>query len=184
MANRYFGTSNYVAVYKRRGNDDSVLKIAKPPITPIATNRDAASNFLREVQASAVTPVEPRFVDFKKDLTLSKIKSLPLVYKHNPADDLFTLSFCYPIGTENIKGLDLMPQYLYYIGTDKRSSADIKKAFYRLACDYRVFVSDNMLTVTLHGLNENLPEALALWEDFMRHAQGDAESYEIGRAHV
>lgn len=74
VANRYFGTSNYVAVYKRRGNDDSVLKIAKPPITPIATNRDAASNFLREVQASAVTPVEPRFVDFKKDLTFAKTK--------------------------------------------------------------------------------------------------------------
>lgn len=72
VANRYFGTSNYVAVYKRRGNDDSVLKIAKPPITPIATNRDAASNFLREVQASAVTPVEPRLSTSRKTSPLPR----------------------------------------------------------------------------------------------------------------
>ena len=176
FAQRYF-TRQPFCVFKKQGTDTTDVKIAKPAIAPIQANRDLASEWMTRWMESQVEPIQPRFVDFKKDLTLSKIKSLPLVYKHNPADDLFTLSFCYPIGTENIKGLDLMPQYLYYIGTDKRSSADIKKAFYRLACDYRVFVSDDMLTVTLHGLNENLPEALALWEDFMRHAQGDAESY-------
>lgn len=71
-----------------------------------------------------------------------------------------------------------MADYLYYIGTDKKTSAEIKQEFYKLACNYSLSVSQNTLWVYLNGLNENLPKALALFEDFLKNAKGDAESYE------
>ena len=54
------------------------------------------SRFVQDVQQTKVEPIQPKFVDFKKDLTVSEVKKgLPLLYKHNDEDDLFTLSFRY-----------------------------------------------------------------------------------------
>lgn len=177
FANRHFA-DNYVCVYKKMGNDTTLKKIDKPAITPIPTNRDLRSGFLSEISGTEVEPIQPRFVDFKTDMTVSQIKNLPLLYKHNDEDNLFTLAFCYDFGTEDVRGLDLVPDYLYYIGTDKKTSAEIKQEFYKLACDYSLSVGSNVLWVYLSGLNENLPQALTLLEDFLQNAKGDNEAYE------
>lgn len=176
FAARYLN-DNYVCVYKMMGTDTTQKKIDKPAITPIPTNRDMSSAFLNEVMAMEAEPIQPRFLDFSKDMTVSKIKSLPLLYKHNTEDDLFNLSFRYDFGTEDVRGLDLVADYLNYIGTDKKTAAQIKREFYNLACSYSVGVGDDQLTVSLSGLNENLPKALALLEDFLANAKGDAEAY-------
>lgn len=175
VANRYLGTSNYVAVYKRQGNDDSVLKIAKPPITPIATNRDAASDFLREVQASVVTPIEPRFVDFKKDLTLAKTKKggLEVMYSQNKTNDIFTLTFVYEYGTYADKALARAASYLGLLGTKDRTVAQIKNDFYSLACSYSIYPTDRRTYVTLSGLSENMDKALRLYETLVAEAVSD-----------
>lgn len=176
FANRYLN-DNFVCVYKKMGTDTTIKKIDKPAITAIPTNRDKSSAFLDEVISTKTEPIQPRFVDFKTDMTVSEIKNLPLFYKHNDEDDLFNLSFCYDFGTEDVKGLDLVANYLYYLGTDKKTSAEIKQEFYKLACNYSVSASDDQLWVSLSGLNENLPQALALLEDFLKNAKGDSESY-------
>lgn len=177
FANKYLN-DNFVCVYKKTGNDTTIRKIEKPAITPIPTNRDMSSEFLEEIKDSKTAEIQPRFIDFGKDMTVSRIKNLPLLYKHNDEDGLFNLSFHYGFGTETEKGLGLVPNYLYYIGTDKKTSAEIKQEFYKLACNYSVSVQSDALTVNLSGLNENLPQALALLEDFINNAKGDKESYD------
>lgn len=82
---------NYVVVNKRQGKDESVKKMTKPAITPIVTNRDKSSAFLREIRTTPVKPIEPVFVDFSKDMAQGKLKSdIPLWYKKNPTNDLFS----------------------------------------------------------------------------------------------
>lgn len=178
FVNRHLN-DNFVCVYKRQGVDCSIKKVDKPAITPIPTNRDTASVFLKEIQASETTPIKPRFVDFEKDMTKTEMANgLPVLYKKNTTDGLFTMAFVYDYGTENVKGLDLMPDYLYYIGTDNKTSAQIKQEFYKLACDYSISISDRRTTISLSGLQENMPQALALLEDILANAKGDKESYD------
>lgn len=69
FANRIFGDQNMAVIYKHEGKDPNEQKISKPAITPIATNRDATSAFLQEIQSSQVKPIEPVFVDFQKDMS-------------------------------------------------------------------------------------------------------------------
>ena len=134
---------------------------------------------MKEIQASETTPIKPRFVDFEKDMTKTEMANgLPVLYKKNTTDGLFTMAFVYDYGTENVKGLDLMPDYLYYIGTDNKTSAQIKQEFYKLACDYSISISDRRTTISLSGLQENMPQALALLEDILANAKGDKESYD------
>ncbi len=173
FANRHFN-ENYVVVYKRQGVDENQKKIDKPAITPIPTNRDLVSDFVTEVQNAEVTPIQPRFVDFKKDLTFGNTEAgLPYIYVQNKENGRFTLSFRYDFGEESDLRYDIATQYLEYLGTDQLTNEQIKQQFYKLACDYYISVGARNITVTLRGLGENMPEALALLENVMQNAQAD-----------
>ena len=178
FAKKYLRDDNFVCVYKRMGEDKTLKKIEKPAITPIPANREYQSEFLKEVASSKVKPIEPQFLDFKKDLTVGKTsKNLPLIYKQNTQDGLFNLVFRYEFGDENDLRYDYAADYLNYIGTKKMDVSDINKAFYQLACNFGVSTTGKTVQVSLNGLNENLPKALKLLEDLLQNAKADKESW-------
>ena len=173
FANKHFN-DNYVVVYKRQGADENQKKIDKPAITPIPTNRDLVSDFVTEIQNTEVEPIQPRFVDFKKDLTFGKTEAgLPYIYVQNKENGRFSLVFRYEFGDETDLRYGLASQYLEYLGTDQLSNEEIKQQFYKLACEYYINVGSRTITVNLYGLSENMPEALALLENVMQNAQAD-----------
>ena len=173
FANKHFN-DNYVVVYKRQGMDESQKKIDKPAITPIPTNRDYISDFVKEIQESEVPAIQPRFVDFKKDLSFGNTEAgLPYIYVQNKENGRFTLSFRYEFGDESDLRYGMAADYLEYLGTDQMSNEEIKQQFYKLACNYYINVGARNITVTLFGLSENMPEALALLENVMQNAQPD-----------
>lgn len=94
VANKYLGAQNYVAINKLQGAPKDELKISKPAITPIVTNRDTTSAFLRNLVGMNVNPIEPKFVDFRKELTSTQMKNgTQVLYTHNPYNDLFDFDF-------------------------------------------------------------------------------------------
>lgn len=176
-ANKYLG-DNYAAVYKREGKDPNELKIAKPQITPIATNRDTSSLFLKEIQASPVKPIEPVFVDYSKDMeTLSAKSDIPLLYKHNKSNNLFELNYVYEMGNNNDKAIGLAFTYLKYLGTSDLTPDQINSEFYKLACNFEVKDGAERVYITLSGLSENMDKALGLLEKLMSDAQVNPEAY-------
>ncbi len=178
FVSRHF-RDNYVVVYKRQGEDPNLKKIDKPSITPIPTNRDLMSQFVKDVQNTPVEPIQPRFVDFKKDLTFGKTKkSLPYIYVKNTENGRFVLSFKYDFGEEANLKYSYAPNYLEYLGTDKLTNEQIKQQFYKLACSYSINVGTRQTTVTLNGLSENMPQALALLEDLLQNAKVDTNAWE------
>ena len=178
FANKYLRDDNFVCVYKRMGEDSTLKKIEKPIITPIPANREYESDFLKEVRNSKVTPIEPQFLDFKKDLTVGKTtKNIPLLYKQNTQDGLFNLVFRYEFGDEDDLRYGYAADYLNYIGTKKMGVSDIKEAFYKLACNYGVATTDKTLQISLNGLNENLSAALNLLENVIHNAKADKDSW-------
>ena len=177
-ANEYFG-NNYAVINKIQAKDPNELKIAKPAITPIFTNRDTSSAFLRDIQASVVEPIEPVFVDFEKDMSILTAKSnIPVLYKQNTTNDIFRLIITFDRGTNEDKYLDAASNYLDYLGTSTMSSEDIKTAFYGLACSYRVLPIEDESMIVLSGLGENMKEALTLLESLLADAQANPQALE------
>ena len=177
FANRFF-TNGYATIYKKMGVDSTQKKIDKPAITPIQANRDQMSAFVKEIQESKVEPILPKFVDFKKDMLIGETKNkLPLYYKQNTQNDLFNLVFRYEFGQQDDNRYDIAAGYLDYVGTDKLSAAEVKQKFYNLACNYSVNVNADNINISLSGLQSQMPEALALLEDVVRHSKADQESY-------
>ena len=178
FANRFF-TEGYVTVYKRQGEDTTQKKIDKPAITPIPTNRDLVSQFVKDIQEAKVDPIEPQFLDYKKDLSFFKTKKgLPVIYKQNTENGLFELQFRYEFGHEDDNRYDVAANYIDYLGTDKLSAAQIKQQFYKMACNYAISVNSDVITIGLSGLAEYMPDALALLEDLLHNAKVDQSAYE------
>ncbi len=72
FANKYFG-DNYVAVLKRKGESPATVKIEKPSITPVETNPDKQSSFVKKINEMPATAAKPVFLDYKKDIQKSKL---------------------------------------------------------------------------------------------------------------
>jgi len=177
FAKKNFG-NNYAVIYKRQGKDPNELKIAKPTITPIFMNRDTSSAFLEEIKAAKVTPIEPVFLDFSKDLAQFKVKSdVPVLYKQNITNDLFYIQYVFEMGNNNDKLLGTAFQYLKYLGTSTMTPKQIQSEFYKLACSFDVFSSNERVYVTLSGLGENTSKALQLFEQLLADAQVNKEAY-------
>lgn len=167
FANEKFGNS-YAVIYKREGKDPTELKIDKPQITPIATNRDAASAFVKEIQNTKVTPIEPLFLDFDKEMKILTAKSkIPVLYKQNVTNGVFSLIYVFDMGNNHDKAL----------GTSTKTPEEIKANFYNLACSFNVFPGTERVYVLLDGLAENMDKALALFEALLADPQVNKEAF-------
>ncbi len=178
FANKYL-TDGYACVEKRKGEDTSVKKIEKPAITPIPANREYASDFVKAMTEEKVKPIQPKFPDYDKELTFTNTgKKLPVIYVRNNENSLFTLTFKYDFGKQADNRYDIAAGYMDLLGTKRMTAEDIKKKFYELACYYNIHVGEDETTVTLSGLDENMPQALALLNDIMNNAKPDKAAYD------
>ena len=141
-------------------------------------NRDSSSVFLKEIQAVEVAPIEPVFLDYDKDLQKLTAKSdIPVLYKQNMTNDVFSLMYVFEMGTNNDKAMGTAFEYMKYLGTSKKSLKEINEEFYRLACYFNVFPGADRTYVMLEGLKENMPKAMALFEEILADAQVDKDTY-------
>jgi predicted Zn-dependent peptidase len=181
FANKYFG-NNYVAILKRKGEDKNVLKVDKPSITPVETNRDSQSDFVKAVNAMPAASVAPVFLDYDKDIQKSNLGAAEVLYVPNKDNGIFRLRYRYDMGTWNNKKLGMAAQYLQFVGTDKMSAEDITKEFYKIACSFSISASAEFTTVTIEGLQENFTKAVTLFETLLKNCKADEDALKALKA--
>lgn len=178
FAKRHLTDHNYAYVEKLQGVDPDQKKIDKPQISPIELNRDKQSDFVEQIIARKVEPIEPRFVDFNNDLTTSTFENGDtLLYKKNEQNGTFSLSFEIERGWKSDPLLPIATGYFNNIGSDQLSAEMIQNEFYRLACNADVTSTPERIFITVNGLAENEAAALQLLEDWMAHAKPDQDVY-------
>ena len=173
FANQYMKDTNYAIVYKRQGIDPDQKKIEKPAITPIFTNRDTASVFLTDVQNTVVPPIEPVFVDFSKEFVSGQVNGLEALAKKNEVNDIFNVEYVWEFGDYADPVLATAAGYADYLGTSDMTAAEVKQAFFNIACNMNINVADKRTTVSISGLQEYMPQALALVEKVLRDVKAD-----------
>ena len=169
-------SDNYIVVYKRLGDDPNAIKVTKPQITPVTVNREDKSLFLSSVLAEEVSDIEPKFINFSKDIQKDTMNSVSLLYKENKENERFKLNYILDMGTDHNHKLKLAVDYLKYLGTDKISSSQKLEEFYKLGCDLSVNTSSNSTKVSLTGLSENFEESVTLLENILSNAVADEDA--------
>lgn len=178
FANKYCG-DGYVVVYKRKGEDKNIKKVEKPTITPVETNRDKESTYLTQFKAIPMATIKPVFLDFEKDLNISKLGNTELLSVKNTENDLFRMAYRYDMGSWNNKILPIALQYLNFLGTDKKSADEISTEFYKLASSFSANTSDRHISLGVSGLDENFEKTVQLFEDLLTNCVPNAEALEL-----
>lgn len=177
VAVKYLNPKSYVAVNKVTGEDTSIQKIPKADLTPIATNREKSSKFLNDVLSRPVTPIEPVFVDFDRDLTRTTAKNgeIEVLYSANTTNNLFSLIYVYDYGYYADNRLSNAASFIQKLGTDTKTVSEIKDAFYAIGCNFFLSVGQRRSFVVISGLDENAEKAIELAENILAHANADKE---------
>jgi predicted Zn-dependent peptidase len=183
FANKYLG-NNYVLVYKRKGEKPNRIKIQKPQITPVETNPDKESAFVKQIDNLPSNASTPVFLDYNKDIQKSKLGKAEVLYVANTDNDIFRLKYRYKIGTLNDLKQSIASQYIQFLGTDKLSAEDISKSFYKIACSFNVSTGEEYTTVTIEGLKENFENAVKLYEELVNNAKADEEALKNLKARI
>jgi len=176
FARRTFKNNNYVIVYKRQGEQRNVQKVDKPEITPVVMNRDVESSFLKEVKEMKVSPIEPVFVDFNKDMQKGKANGNEILYVKNTDNGRFQLVYRYEYGSFYDKRAGITNSFLDQIESEHRTLSQINREMYDLACDYGISFGSKYATVRISGLSENMEKAIAIVEDILNYPKISEES--------
>lgn len=177
FAQKHLRPDNYVVVFKHHGEDSSVMKVEKPPITPIEVNRTDTSDFAGSFLAQDSPEIEPQFVDFQKTIKKASITPyLKLYAVQQPQAKLFRLFHTFETGRLSDRRLALLASYLPFLGTSKYSATEMQQAFYRLGVNFSATCQDEHFHFTLMGLEESFAEAVALMEHLLTDAQPNPEA--------
>lgn len=183
FANKYCG-DGFVVVYKRKGEDKSIVKVEKPTITPVETNRDKESEYSKKFNAMPMASIKPVFLDFEKDLAKSKIANTELLSVKNTENDLFRLAYRFDMGSWNSKILPIALQYLNFLGTDKMTSEQISTEFYKLASNFSANATDHHISLGVSGLDENFEKTISLFEDLITNCKPNPEALELLKSNI
>ena len=179
FANRICKDNNYVIVYKHQDTPDPVTKVTKPAITPIFVSRDNESPFLASIKdaAAKAKPIQPVFVNFKKDLQKGKTTNgSEVLYVKNTENATFNLRYRFEFGSTADKTIDLAADLVDYLGTPNHTAEQLQEEFYRLACSWGISVGGESVTVSVSGLAENMEKAMTLVEEIMSNCQPNDEA--------
>ena len=178
FANERFG-DNYVAVYKRTGEDTSQTKVDKPAITPIDLNREEQSEFTKAFLAKEAPRMQPDFIDYEEKIAKKDLSSgVPLDYVKNKANPTFSMNYILETGKRHDKVLPLAITLLPYLGTDKYTPEQLQQEFFKLGLSFDVYAGDERMYVTLSGLDESYEEGVKLFEHILANVKADAEAWE------
>lgn len=175
FANKYLG-NNYVAVYKRQGEDKSIIKVDKPPITPVSVNREAQSDFLKKVNAMTENTIAPVWLDYKKDIQRSKSGPYDVLAVQNKDNALFRLYYQYETGSWANKYLPVAVNYLEYLGTQNKTAEEFSTDFYKIASSWNVTASGETTTISIDGLQDNFNKAVSLFQDLLQNCKVDEDA--------
>lgn len=169
---------NYVVVYKREGKDPNLKKVEKPEITKVALNRDEVSPFHKNLLEKEMEKLEPKFLDFSKDIDLYKIDNIEVIAKENTSSDLFRLNYVFEFGNNADPKIGFaVGAFMNYIGADSLSPEALKKEFYKLGAKMSVRMSQkgDRMYITLSGLSEKMEPTLQLFERVLQNPTATQE---------
>jgi len=176
FANKYMTDDNYVITYKHQGEDKNIIKVEKPPITPVEVNAAMQSTFLKQVNAMPSNTVQPVWLDYQKDIQRAKSGRAEVLAVQNKDNSIFRLYYYYNMGSWNNKLLPIAAQYLQFLGTKTKSAEDFSKEFYKLASSFNISANTEITTVSFNGLQENFAPTVKLYEDLLANCQPDEKA--------
>lgn len=173
-----FFKDNYVIIYKEKGTNEKLLRVDNPGITPVKINREAQSEFLTEILNDKTEDIQPEFIEYQKEISTDFIKNKKISFLKNKYNDIAQVHFIFPMGSDNDRDLGLSTQVLQYLGTERFSPDELKKEFFKIGVTNDFKTTNDQLTISLTGLEENIEKGISLLQHWMHDVKPDQDIYQ------
>jgi zinc protease len=176
-ANKVF-KSNYVVLYKTRGEAKGLIKVAKPPLTAVKINRNEESKYFTEWKKIPADSIAPVFVDFTTAIQHKQLKEgIDLNAVPTSNNELFTLYYVIDEGKDHVRNVPLAVNFLPYVGTSKHSATELKQELFRYGLGTYVYSGNKRSYVYVSGLNRNLEKGIQILEEIFTSSLPDTAAY-------
>jgi hypothetical protein len=174
VANKYMKDNNYVLLYKRKGEDKNIVKVEKPPITPVETNAGKQSAFVKKIAMMPVSPVTRNgWTSIRVSCVRRRVLRTCCMFPTRTTTCSISIT-----GWTWAAGMTGCCRWLRSTcntwGRQSIRPSEIAKAFYDIACNFSVNATTQSTMITITGLQENFGRAVALFEDVMRNCLPDS----------
>lgn len=169
---------NYVRVKKEFGENETLIHVDNPGITPVNLNRDQQSEFLTEILSEKTQDIAPHFIDYSKAIHTEEIKDKKLSFVENRYNDIAQIHLIFPFGTDHDREWGLAFDVVQFWGTRRETPHELKEAFFKMGVSFDFSSGKDTLRISLSGLEENIHEGLQLLKHWLTELQPDAEIYE------
>ena len=177
FAQKFF-QKNYVIVKKLRGENENLIRVENPGITPVKINREAQSEFLTEILEEKSSEITPKFIDYKNRIEETQIGDKKISFVRNKYNHIAQLHLIYKIGTDHDKELFLAVQVLQYLGTSRFSADQLSQEFFKLGISNDFKTYEDQMIISLTGFEENLIKGFELLKHWITEVKPDDEVYE------
>ena len=170
---KYFRHS--VIVYKRNGKPTDIVKVEKPPITPIKLKSGELSAFGKEFMKLHSKEQLPENLKKAEVLSRKKLASgrMLVKIKKDYGDGLFRVQLSSPRGKYHDKRIEVALGYLEFLGTKKYSAAALRQEFYKLGMKMTTDSSPYYTMIEISGPVGRYADAVALLNHFLREMKPD-----------
>jgi len=177
FSRKFFG-ENYAVVYKEKGINENLIRVENPGITPVKINRDSQSDFFKEILNERSKEIKPQFIDYRKEIETYELSGKKINFVKNKYNDIAQVHYIFPFGSDHDKELPLATMALQYLGTDRFSPEELKEEFYKIGISNDFKTTQDSLTISLSGLEENILKGVELLQHWLDNAKPDQEVYE------
>ncbi len=138
-------------------------KIEKPEIKPLEPKDQAKSAYATMLQALPTGQVKEEYNNFADVAVRQLYNNVKMHYTPNPANDIFTLTLRYGVGTEKMPKLEYAVPLLNTAGImPDTDSQGYRRKLSELGAQCAYSVSDDYLYISMLGKEENLAEICKL----------------------
>ncbi len=161
VANQYYG-NDFLAFYSKMGFSKPE-KIDKPEYEAVVSNTNAKSEFAKYLESLPATKTEPNYIDIHKDVISKNLQeNVHFYYTKNPVNDIFSLEIKFGAGETEIPLMRYAGDIMNYAGTKTKTTKELKREFSKIACSYSIYSNDDYTEISIEGVEESFPQALAL----------------------
>ena len=167
VANKYF-TDNYLIVRSDKG-DNKKVKLEKPPFKPVEPqNSESSSEYADMLNDIEPKKIDPRFVDFKKDVKVEDIgDNTHFYYVKNPVNSIFSMNLQFGQGTIENAALSQSADFNSLLGTKNKTFDQYKNELQKIGSKIEVYTNGNYFGFSISGFDKFFNATLDLLNEFM-----------------
>lgn len=175
VAQKYLD-DNYMILHSRTGFSKN-KKLEKPNFKAVKVDQSQKSEYAKHFEKIEEVELEPRFIDFDKDLDIIDLENKNELYAvQNPINDIYELSIRYKTGLIHESRLEVLSELMSNAYPEGSSRTEFKDKIGLLGSTYFFSASNSYFEITLNGIEKNFTKVLSLINELMENTKVDESS--------